>query len=398
MRRRYLHFAAAFGCCFVICGMLVQPSLGMVNTSNHLSYREAPNDDPGWNFVGEMFNGTGVYLGDGWVITPYHVYRPRAEEASIQLDQMYDEVPGTSKRIKFDTQADIDADLIMFRINGDPNLYPVGSVPNVVEIRPEAIGTRPVATIIGTGFGRDDAPSPDPPPTGPLQTWDVGGQTYQGYDISDTRIKQWGSNSVSVYGAVTPPGGYGTTEVLYSMFNQSPARSEETQPVDKDSGGAAFIKRSGVWELSGLVIAMAAPEGYPHAELSLREHAIYETGAMYADLSKYSDQISAIRLTPLPGDVDWNGRVDLRDFSLLRQTFGQTGPDLAADFDQSGAVDDADLDILQRNFGVISGNGVNWPDGVPLLAPVLAPEPATMFVLLVAAPLLLRSRKRRKTA
>ena len=387
MRRRYLHFAAALGCCFFICGLLVQPSFGMVNTSDHSSYNDAPNDDPGWNFVGEMHNGTGVYLGDGWVITPYHVYRHQAEEAYIQLDQRYDEVPGTSQRIKHDVQADIDADLIMFRINGAPDLYP-GPAPDLVEIRPQAVSAWTRATIIGTGFGRD----------GNLQTWNIDGAVYRGFDVSDTRVKQWGTNSVMIYphGAVTPSGGYGTTEVIYSMFNQG--RSEETQPVDKDSGGAAFIKRSGSWELSGLVIAMAAPEGYPHEQLPLQNHAVYDTGAMYADLSQYSDQISAIRLTPLPGDVDWDGRVDLLDFSLLRQTFGQIGPDLAADFDQSGVVDDADLDILQRNFGVISGNGVNWPGGVPLLAPVLAPEPATMLVLLGSAPLLLRSRKRRKAA
>ena len=34
---------------------------------------------------------------------------------------------------------------------------------------------------------------------------------------------------------------------------------------------------------------------------------------MYADLSVYYDQISAIRLIPLPGDADYNGAVDLAD-------------------------------------------------------------------------------------
>jgi hypothetical protein len=387
MRRRILHFAAVLSCCFVVFGVLAQPSFGLVNTSDHFSYNQVPVNDPGWNFVGQMSNGTGVYLGDGWVLTPWHVYRHQAEEAYIELDQQYDEVPGTSKRILFD--ANTDADLVMFRINGNPELYPGNGSGHVeVQIRPTAVNNE-LATIIGTGFGRD----------GDLQTWNFGGQTYTGFDVSDTRVKQWGTNHVAVYPEpITPEGGYGTTHALWSLFDDWPVRSDETQPVDKDSGGAAFIKRSGSWELAGMVIAMAASQGYPHDDLPLAEHAVYDTGALYADLSKYENQISAIRLTPLPGDADWNGRVDLVDFSLLRQSFGQSGPGLRADFDNSGLVDDADLTILQTNFGVISGNGLTFPGGAPVFTPVLAPEPATVSVLICSAPLLLKSRKRRRSA
>jgi hypothetical protein len=371
-----------------------QSSFGLVNTSDHSSYNEAPADDPGWNFVGEMYNGTGVYLGDGWVLTPYHVYEHSAGHSYIMLDRQYDEIADTAQRIKFDE--DTDADLVMFRVNGNPKLYPDNEDgPVVVNIRQAPVSvSSELATIIGTGFGRE----------GDMQTWNIQGKTYEGYNTSDTRVKQWGTNMIAEYPTpVTPPGGYGTTEALWTMFDKMPSRAEETQPVDKDSGGAAFLDidarpSKSSWELSGLVIAMAAVEDYPSDDLPLKTHAVYDTGAIYADLSPYYSQITAIRLTPLPGDADWNGTVDLVDFSLLRQTFGQTGAGMRTDFDASGVVDDADLEILQHNFGMVSGNGITLPVAAPAFVPVLAPEPATMFVLVGAAPLLLRSRKRRLTA
>ena len=108
-------------------------------------------------------------------------------------------------------------------------------------------------------------------------------------------------------------------------------------------------------------------------------------------------------LIPLPGDADGNGAVDLADAYILNATFGQTrtetGPELQADFNNDYTVDLKDFVILRTNYGMVSGSGV-IPDigDAPLPTPVLAPEPATVFVLFGAAPLLLKLRNRRRKA
>jgi len=394
MMRTYLHFAAVLASCSVILGVLAQPSFGLVNTSNDPDYRTAPANDPGWTNVGEMFNGTGVYLGDGWVIAPWHVYRPQSENenAYIDLDQRYHQIPGTVERI-IDDSTGIAADLVLFRIDGDPDVGAGDPGPGkgIIDISLTPVGgigqPGQIATIIGTGLGRD----------GGLQTWPYPGVTYTGFNTTDTRVKQWGSNKIAHY-PHRLINSYGTTDVTYSMFDDDPPRSEETQPVDKDSGGAVFIDWSGQWELSGLAVAMVSVPGYPSGDLPLREHAVYGTGALYVDLMSYYDEIAAVRDNPLPGDANWDGRVNLHDFNMLRKTFGDTGDDMPTDFEPDGVIDDADLEILQRNFGMSSGHGLYSPGGAPIFSPVLAPEPATMFVMLGAAPLLLRSRRRRRAA
>ena len=150
-----------------------------------------------------------------------------------------------------------------------------------------------------------------------------------------------------------------------------------------------------------LVLATAAPPGYPVDEndepiLDSTIYGVYGNSAYHADLRRYYDQISDIRLIPLPGDANLDGRVDLEDFVILRQSFGQSGSGLPADFDGINGVEMVDLDILQSNFGLISGSGYPPSADAPDLKFVLAPEPATLCVLAASAPLLLRSRKRRR--
>jgi len=323
-----------------------------------------------------MKNGTGIYLGDGWVLTPYHVYQSEAEHSRITLDQQrFDEIPQSSKRIKFN--ANTDADLVMFRINGNPST-------DYINIRQSGLSTNQEITLISTGRIR----------SGAEQSWEIGGKTYWGFNTSETREKRWGTNKVT--DLPTPLSiGYGTTEAFLTWFNKTPRRNEETQPVDKDSGGGAFARDGGQWELTGLVLAIGTQAGYPASAPDPLMHAIYGNAAYYADLTEYASQIDTYRLTPLAGDADWNGTVDLVDFTRLREDFGQVGTGLRTDFDGSGVVDGGDLDILQRNFGMISGSGITLPSLAAPPTPILAPEPGTMLVIAFGAPLLLRSRKRR---
>ena len=152
-----------------------------------------------------------------------------------------------------------------------------------------------------------------------------------------------------------------------------------------------------------MIFAIAAEEGFPYSQLSLKTHAVYGTAAFYVDLMAYSDQIAEIRDIRLDGDADRNGKVDLGDFAILRATFGlsasEIDPYFNANFNDDDFVDVLDLEIFKNNFGIVSG-GYNRPDlyegDPPVFAPVAAPEPATVFVLIGAVPMLVRSKRRRR--
>ena len=75
--------------------------------------------------------------------------------------------------------------------------------------------------------------------------------------------------------------------------------------------------------------------------------------------------------TPAPdGDANGDGVVDLLDFDVLAQNFGQnTGAGAAAgDFNADGVVDLLDFDVLAQNFGASSPGTVPEPASLALLA------------------------------
>jgi len=54
----------------------------------------------------------------------------------------------------------------------------------------------------------------------------------------------------------------------------------------------------------------------------------------------------------IPGDLNWDQRVDMDDFALLKQNFGHPNPTWwDGDFDGDGDVDLDDLSALKRNMG-----------------------------------------------
>jgi len=66
----------------------------------------------------------------------------------------------------------------------------------------------------------------------------------------------------------------------------------------------------------------------------------------------YAGAIEAIAVAGVPGDADADGDVDLDDFVILKQTFGQSPlMDNRADFDGDGDVDLEDFVVLKQSFG-----------------------------------------------
>jgi len=59
----------------------------------------------------------------------------------------------------------------------------------------------------------------------------------------------------------------------------------------------------------------------------------------------------------LDGDYNGDGSVGAADYSVWRNSVGQTGDGLAADGNRDGAVDAADYDFWKSKFGMASGSG-----------------------------------------
>jgi len=79
----------------------------------------------------------------------------------------------------------------------------------------------------------------------------------------------------------------------------------------------------------------------------------------------------------LAGDYNHDGIVDAADFTVWRDTLGQTGTGLAADGNGNNQIDAGDYNIWNTNFGNYSGSGAS--------ANAAVPEPATSVLLPLAA-------------
>lgn len=355
------------GAMCVLCAA-TQSSFALVYTGG-LDHTTAPDVDPGWDSVATMSIGSGVYLGDGWVLAPYHVYQHNPSGGRyVDLDRRYYEILDTARRIE--DSASMDADLVMFRIEGDPDL-PLVEIADASPLDKEV-------TVIASGRSR----------IGDLI--DFGGG-YEGFATSSQRAKRWGQNVTdeSVYAKSSA---YGRTVSLMTSFDSPGVGDDECQLVTNDSGGAAFVASSPgePWRLAGLALSVDIAPDYVGP--SIAHNAVYGSRTFYADLASYQAQIDVIRRIPLPGDADWDGDVDGDDIDIFTTTFGHTGPDLRADFNDDDMVNLKDFAIMRYNFGLISGHGIPDDDGSGGQA---VPEPATILLLAGSIPLLWRTRRRR---
>ncbi len=236
----------------------VAPALVVVTGDDAIN-KKTPEDDPGWANVGKVSNLTGTYLGKGWVLTAAHV----GAGPVVLGGQTFAPVPGSTVTLKNpDGSA---ADLIVFRIDGDPKLP---TLPIATE-RPE-VG----APVVLTGNGRD---------RGPPFEWS--GQS--GFTLGGGWAPRWGTNVVFKTGLRSK-----STEMFLTMFRKDGASPYESHAAFGDSGGAAFVKSGGEWRLAGVLFGVAGFENQPS------DVVLYGNVTLIADLSRYQPQIEEILAKP----------------------------------------------------------------------------------------------------
>jgi len=263
---------------------------------------------PYYRNAGRIYNASpfvfasGVYLGGGWVMTAEHVGPYDIEVInSGGSPQTLTAIPGTD--------VEIDDDLIMYQVSGDPGLptLPIRSTPLVA-------GQQVIA--IGNGLDRDPndwfwrvdtGPNPDvwDAPSTTSQTlvapWDVE-VTGHRTSVSLTQSKRWGSNLVDDddFTLVGLPNGWLT--IFDDPNSAIPTgflgTTYENQGAFGDSGGPAFVKNGlGQWELAGITHSVLGFGGQPSAA----NNQVFGNATYYSDLYDYRSTILAT--IPEPASV-----------------------------------------------------------------------------------------------
>jgi hypothetical protein len=244
----------------------------IIETGDGTGNTTAPPDDPGWDHVGTRSGTTVVYLGHRWVLTANHV---GAGDVVIQ-GQTHPAVPGST--IRFENPDTTQADLIVFKIFVDPGL-PELKIANFTP------GLNKSLTLIGNGRDRGAATS-----------W----MGVDGYGWAGSRAMRWGTNQV----ADTLVTALDTQSFTTSFTDPAApsATADEATAADGDSGGAVFIKLSGVWYLVGSIFAISGYEGQPVST------SLYGNKTYAAALSFYRDDIlAAIRQPSCSDGLDDDG-------------------------------------------------------------------------------------------
>ncbi len=275
-----------------------------------------PADDFGFANVGDA-GQSAVYIGNGWVLTANHVRLGPVTLRGVR----YPAVPGSRRRLK-NGDAPLPPDLAVFRLQD-----PVPHLP-ALPIRATSPKIGDLVILMGNGLDRGD----------PLQV-----EGHRGWAWGPIENLRWGTNRVDELEVPVKVGRGDDTIAFSTSFSGTGQTEHEAQVAVGDSGGGAFIKNGGTWELAGLLFAASTFDEQPAST------SIYGNATYAADLSVYRDQILA--LTSVPGcrdglDGDGDGLVD---HPLDPDCSGPDDPDEHSACDELARPGDANGD------GVASG-------------------------------------------
>jgi hypothetical protein len=252
------------------------PSPAVITAGNHTDNVIAPSNGAPWNYVGQVTGGaSAIYLGNSWALTAFH-----SGPGPLTLGSTTYSYTGISHRLT--TLSPNDADMILFKINGDPGLAPI-----LINNTSPPTGTQ--VTLIG--YGKDQ---------GPFTQWDAGWNTippstnpmvYQGYQWLPTNAKAWGLGNINTYFSTPVDAGSGPNWSFNTTFL---FMEDYAQGSPGDSGGGVFYYNGSLWELTGMMFATNNYSGQPG------NTSVTGNQTFHATLAAYKNEILAVTAIPEP--------------------------------------------------------------------------------------------------
>lgn len=236
----------------------------------------APTNGAPWQYVGKVSGGaSAIYLGNGWALTAFH-----SGPGDLTLGSNTYTYTGTSHRLS--TLSPNDADMILFKISGDPGLLPIPMLST-----PANVGSQ--VTMIGYGLDQgsliqwDSSWNTIPPSLNPM--------AYQGYSWLGSGSKKWGLGNINAYQPTPVNAGSGPNWSFNTTFL---FMEDYGQGASGDSGGGVFYYDNSEWQLAGMMFAITAHTGQP-GSTSASGNQTY-----HANIVPYKAEILAVTSIPEP--------------------------------------------------------------------------------------------------
>jgi len=258
-------FHCLLGAIFLVAPIERASAIVFFSQGNDANLTNPGNGLP-WENVVQMRSdsgpiGTGVYLGNRYVLTAGHVGPLTSVKVGFLDYQLDSSIP-----ISIGT-----ADMKLVRLASDPGL-------NGVRLNTNPSGDTGNSYLVGYGVGRASSSLLSSSPV----TW----------GDSSTALKRWGTNLVDGTIAGVQVGGY-TSDLLRTQFNSNAGINEAALTI-YDSGSALFRQIGSEWYLVGLG-AYVQNSGYSLASTQFN--------------SKDSDDSYFIRISSYAGSVQEIGAV-----------------------------------------------------------------------------------------
>lgn len=268
----------------------------------------APADDPGWDHVGSFSNGTGVYLGNGWVITAAHV---TTSGATFTLNgNSYTYVAGSGHILENPSGLGLSAQTDLWM----GQYVPAGASPALPSGVLTISSATPTAGTLGImiGWGKTQTSQTEtrfyvdttPSPWQWSTTNSLDADSYaDGFYWGSTRQQRWAQSPVATLNGTilndfTVSGGRDVRGFATKFVDQLNGGNV----ADNDSGSPLFIKTDAGWELAGIAHLLITYSGQ-NLSGAPQSTVVYGNSSFYSDLSFYADQINALVAVPEPSSL-----------------------------------------------------------------------------------------------
>lgn len=281
-------------------------SRGVIIVGDESQSTVAPQDDFGFENVGQVTSGlsgfisSGIYLGNGWMLSAYHVVHDANSDGGFNFGTVYLGGIGyavdSSTGVRLHNPDQSPADLALFRLTTIPSGLPSVSISGTVPANNTSV------IMAGNGYHREATQTQwnvDGGTNPPTWTETSGTGDHQGYYWDYTQTLRWGANTL-ISAPISVDDGFGITTTVRTSFTAG--IDGESQAAAGDSGGGLFSKSSGNWQLLGILLTT---DNFPGQPSTVSPSSIFHDSAVFgndtyaADLPIYRSQIVAI--IPEPG-------------------------------------------------------------------------------------------------